>query len=164
MDVCGAKHPKYPDLINIQNTYISKYQAVPRSAYSRHQLRSKTRVHVPPPHPHPYLWRHDVLNFLIGCTVWPSQVWVAAAHHTGLHQLWTHCSGRCASICVVSGVGDYGGGATCTPAARDMSTDRTESVTELKKDWLREEWWGNVNLRWGLEYSAARRGRVWGGG
>lgn len=46
---------------------------------------------------------------------------------------------------MVSGVRDDSG-ATCTPAARDMPRDRTESVTELEKDPIRDEWKENANL------------------
>lgn len=138
-DVPGTKYPKHPDMISTQCTYLSKYHTAPRNVYSVRWSKSKTKswrglqgLSCP------YLWRHDVLNFLICCTVCPSQVWVAAAHHAGLHQLWTHGGSRRASVRVVSGVRS-GGRAPCTPAARDMSTDRAESVTELEKDPIREE-------------------------
>lgn len=151
-DVRGTKYPRHPDMITTQCTYLSKYHTAPRNVYSMCWLKSKTQSwHGLQGLSSPYLWRHDVLNFLICRTVCPGQVWVAAAQHAGLHQLWAHGSSRRASICVVSGV-RVGGRAPCTPAARDMSTDRTESVTELDKGGVGLKW---EPIRWGPRKEAS---------
>lgn len=39
-DVPGTK---YPDMINTQCTYLSKYHTAPRNVYSMHWLKSKTQ-------------------------------------------------------------------------------------------------------------------------